>query len=142
MVSNGSQPNCIKGTVLWQHGSWELLGNGSIVLNPISSDGRLQVQDPCAAQSNLLFQFNTTILISSWRVFSDPKRGPKLQMYQYDGAPYSLMFLVAQPPMMLPTETLTANLTVSGDGVLSAAQATVVRFSWMGLVGVAGVLAG
>lgn len=142
MVSNGTEPRCIQGTVLWQHGSWDYLSNGSIVLTPISIDGRLQVQDPCAAQSNVIFQFNTTVLISSWRIFSDPQRGPKLQMYQYDGSPYSPMYLIAQPPNMLPTETLSANLSISGDGVLNAAQANVARFSWMVMAGVAGVLAG
>lgn len=142
MVSNGSQPNCIEGTVLWQHGSWQSLDNGSIILDPIAIDGRLQVQDPCAAQSNVIFQFNTTVLISSWRIFSDPQRGPKLQMYQYNGAPYSPMYLVAQPPNMLPTETLSSNLTISGDGVRSAAEETAIRLGSMTLLGVAGMLAG
>lgn len=142
MVSNGSQPNCIEGTVLWQHGGWESLDNGSIILNPIAIDGRLQVQDPCAAQSNVIFQFNTTVLISSWRIFSDPQRGPKLQMYQYNGAPYSPMYLVANPPNMLPTETLSSNLTISGDGVRGAAEETAVRVGSMALLGLAGMLAG
>ncbi|KAF8319727.1 hypothetical protein DL93DRAFT_2074698 [Clavulina sp. PMI_390] len=142
MQANGSQPNCITGTVLWQHGAWESLANGSIILNPISIDGRLQVQDPCAAQSNVLFQFNTTVLISSWRVFSDPQRGPKLQMYKYDGSPYTPMYLIANPPNMLPTETLSSNLTVSGDGVLSAAHESVRKVGLAVLVGVVGIVGG
>lgn len=141
MVANGSQPNCIQGTVLWQHGSWQSLDNGSIVLNPIAVDGRLQVQDPCAAQSNVIMQFNTTVLFSSWRIFSDQQRGPKLQLYAFDGSPKSPMFLIANPPNMLPTETLSANTTIGGDG-LSAAVASAKRMGLAALVAVSGAAAG
>jgi len=142
MVSNGSQPNCIKGTVVWQHGTWDYLSNGSIVGYPFAPDGRLQVQDPCAAQSNVIMQFNTTLLFSSWRIFSDPLLGPKLQLYAYDGSPMSPMYLKAIPPNMLPTQTLSANGTINGDGALSAAHANVARIGLMVLVAVSGVAVG
>lgn len=141
MVANGSQPNCIQGTVLFQHGTWQNLANGSIILNPFAADGRLQVQDPCAAQSDVIMQFNTTVLFESWRIFSDPQRGPKLQLYAFDGTPKSPMFLIANPPNMLPTTTLSANTTLGGTG-LSAAMENVKRLGLMATVATSGVVAG
>jgi hypothetical protein len=105
-------------------------------------DGRIQIQDPCAAQSNVILQFNTTLLFSSWRIFSDPQRGPKLQLYAFDGSPMSPMFLKATPPNMMPTQTLSVNMTINGDGTLSAAQANMARIGWMALVTVSGAVAG
>ena len=142
MVANGTQPNCIQGVVVWQHGTWESLSNGSIVGNPFAPDGRIQVQNPCARQSNVITQFNTTLLFSSWRIFSDPQRGPKLQLYAFDGAPLSPMFLKANPPNMLPTQTLSANSSVGGDGTRGAAQENVARIGWMALLTVTGAVAG
>lgn len=141
MVANGSQPNCIQGTVLWQHGTYQNLDNGSLILNPFSQDGRLQVQDPCAAQSDVIMQFNTTVLFSSWRIFSDATRGPKLQLYAFDGSPKSPMFLIANPPNMLPTTTLTANTTTGGDG-LSAATENLKKMGLMATMGISGAVAG
>jgi len=111
-TGNGSQPTCIIGVVQWQHGTYTLNSNGSMTLNPFASDGRQQVQDMCAAQSNIIQQFNQTTLFAEWRIFQDTQRGPKLQLYRFDGDPLSPMYLVAQTPNMLPTQTLTANVTI------------------------------
>lgn len=142
MVSNGTQPNCIKAVLIWQHGTWDYLSNGSIVATPFAVDGRIQIQDPCARQSNVIMQFNTTLLFASWRIFSDPQRGPKLQLFGFNGAPLSPMFLKANPPNMMPTQTLSVNMTVNGDGTLGAARENMARLGWMALLTVSGVAAG
>jgi len=125
-TGNGSQPTCIVGVVQWQHGTYELLPNGSMILNPFPSDGRQQVQDMCAAKSNIIQQFNQTTLFQSWRIFDDPQRGPKLQLYEFNGAPDSPMYLISPTPNMLPTTTLTANVsqgqTTPGSGALRKAD--------------------
>jgi len=118
-TSNASQPTCIIGVVQWQHGTYQLLPNGSIVLNPFASDGRQQVQDMCAAKSNIIQQFNQTTLFQSWAIWQDPQRGPKLQIYQFNGAPDPPMYLISPTPNMLPTTTLTANVT-EGQTTLNA----------------------
>jgi len=51
------------------------------------------------------------------------------------------MFLKANPPNMLPTQTLT-NSTIGGDGTRGAAQENVARIGWMALLTVAGAVAG
>jgi len=122
-TGNGSQPTCIIGIVQWQHGSYTMNPNGSITLNPIASDGRQQVQDMCASNSNIIQQFNQTTLFASWRIFQDPQRGPKLQLYRFDGAPLSPQYLISPTPNMLPTTTLTTNVT-QGQSSPSGASRT------------------
>jgi len=119
---NGSKPTCIIGIVIFQHGTYKLNPNGSITLNPFEPDGRIQVQDMCAAQSNVMQQFNQTVLFSGWRIFQDPSLGPKLQIYRFDGAPLSPMYLVSDPPDMLPTQVLTQNVTIGQTGPVGAAS--------------------
>ena len=109
---NASMPNCIKGIVIFQHGKYELNSNGSISLVPFGQDGRIQVQDPCAAVSNVITLYNQTEYMAQWRIFRDPVFGPKLHLFQYDGAPLAPMFQVSALPNMLPTRVLSVNLTV------------------------------
>jgi len=110
-TGNGSQPTCIVGVVQWQHGTYTLNSNGSITLNPFAADGRQQVQDMCAAKSNVIQQFNQTTLFAAWNIVTDPSKGTKLQLYRFDGAPLSPMYLISQTPNMLPTTTLTNSST-------------------------------
>lgn len=44
--------------MIWQHGTYQAWDNGSLTLHPYSSDGFLQVIDPCAAQTVLLTNYN------------------------------------------------------------------------------------
>ena len=53
-TANGSNPSCIQATIQWQHGTFGLNNNGSMTLYPFGSDGRIQVQDPCAAVTNII----------------------------------------------------------------------------------------
>ncbi|KAJ7677333.1 chaperone for protein-folding within the ER, fungal-domain-containing protein [Mycena rosella] len=121
-ASNASEPNCIIGTVIWAHGHYALLGNGSIVLTPVG-DGYQQVQAPCAATSNFVQNYNFTELMQSWRIFQDPTFGPKLHLFQFDGSPVAPLFQVSPDPNMLPKQTLrnvTATVvTVTSDGLIT-----------------------
>ena len=111
--SNASDPHCITGVVTFQHGTYELLSNGSILLNPFSADGRQQVQDPCAAVSNQINQWSATVLFQQWRIFPLPTGGNHLNLYEFDGSPVAPMNLVANPPNMLPTQVLTKNVSAA-----------------------------
>jgi hypothetical protein len=113
-TGNGSDPRCVIGVMQWQHGRYELVANGSIVLMPFAQDGRQQVQDPCAAESNVLRQINVTTLFLHWRIFRDPQGRDKLHLFRFDGAPLSPMFRVSETPNMLPTRTLT-NTTIGAQ---------------------------
>jgi Chaperone for protein-folding within the ER, fungal len=110
----GTDPRCIIGVVQFQHGTHELLSNGSIILNPFEPDGRQQIQNPCAAESNVLQQFNQTTLFLSWRIFVNPTGVDKLHLFRFDGAPLPPMFRVSTVPTMLPTRVLT-NTTIGSQ---------------------------
>jgi len=139
---NSSQPNCITGVLQWQHGSFQALANGSIVLNPISSDGRQQVQDTCSPVSNIIQQFNQTTLMKTWEIRTDELLGKELLLYQFDGVPLQPLYPYANPPIMLPVETLTANVSVGQTDIGLAIPRSAISTLLVGAVGgVLGALA-
>jgi hypothetical protein len=109
-TSNGSQPTCITGVVVWVHGTYTLNPNGSISMVPLG-DGYQQVQDPCAAVSNFIQPYNDTEYYVSWRIYEDPNTGFHLHLFQFDGSPLAYMYQVSKTPNMLPTQLL-RNVTV------------------------------
>lgn len=114
LPTTGTDPRCIIGVIQWQHGQYRTLANGSLVLVPFAEDGRQQIQNPCAAQSNVLRQFNQTTLFDSWRIFVDPQGNDKLHLFRFDGFPFPPEFRVSDTPTMLPTTTLT-NTTIGAQ---------------------------
>ncbi|KAI9464381.1 chaperone for protein-folding within the ER, fungal-domain-containing protein [Boletus coccyginus] len=122
MTGNGSQPNCITGVMNWCHGTYDLVSNGSIVLTPLG-DGYQQIQDPCAAVSNFIENYNDTELYVQWNIYQDAVRGYTLQLYQYDGSPLAPLWQLTASPNMLPTQQLrnvTPTTTKSAAVVLLA----------------------
>jgi hypothetical protein len=102
---SGSEPTCITGIINWSHGKYTLQPNGSITMEPFN-DGFQQIQDPCAAVSNFIEEYNNTELYRNWRIFEDRRDGYKLHLFQFDGAPLAPMFQVSVTPNMLPTQQL------------------------------------
>lgn len=106
--ANASNPACIQAFIYWQHGTYTLNNNGSITLRPFASDGRIQVQDPCAATTNIITYYSNQVLFTDWGIVVDPSSGRyTLNLNRYDGAKMARMFLTAKPPNMLPTQVLT-----------------------------------
>ncbi|KAG1883948.1 chaperone for protein-folding within the ER, fungal-domain-containing protein [Suillus subluteus] len=105
MTSNGSVPTCITGVMNWCHGTYVLASNGSIVMTPFG-DGYQQIQDPCAAISNFIENYNDTELYILWNIYQDPVMGYTLQLYQFDGTPLPPQYLITTSPNMLPTQAL------------------------------------
>ncbi|TRM62101.1 chaperone for protein-folding within the ER, fungal-domain-containing protein [Schizophyllum amplum] len=103
--SNASQPNCITGVMSWCHGQYTLESNGTIVLTPLG-DGYQQVQDPCAAESNFVENFNYTELITKWTIDQDVTRGYRLRLWDYAGSPLPPQYLLSTTPNMLPKTSL------------------------------------
>lgn len=106
-ISNGSEPNCIRGVLGWLHGTWEVLSNTSIVMTPIWGDGYQQIQDPCAARSNFVENYNGTELYSTYAFSTDTADGRRrFQLFEHNGVPLPPMFLISETPTMLPTNKL------------------------------------
>lgn len=119
-VSNGTVPQCVTGVINWAHGTYVLQSNGSITMVPFG-DGYQQIQDPCAAQSNFIENYNDTELYELWQIFLDPVTGYKLHLFQFDGSPLAPQFQVSATPNMLPTQSLR---NVSGSAPATTAAVT------------------
>ncbi|KAI0369426.1 hypothetical protein BV20DRAFT_1078744 [Pilatotrama ljubarskyi] len=124
----GSLPQCITGVLNWHHGKFQALDNGSLVLTPFG-DGYQQIQDPCAAETNFIENYNETELYNSWQLFHDVNDGPKLHIFNFDGSPVAPLFQVYSTPNMLPTEPL-RNVTPSIDAVNLLATNGAAARSW------------
>lgn len=82
-------------------------------------DGYQQIQDPCAAVSNFVENYNLTEFYTQWRIFQDPTFGPKLHLFQFDGSPLAPQFQLSSTPNMLPTQLL-RNVTPAVAGTSGA----------------------
>lgn len=106
-VSNGTRPNCIKAVVLWQHGRYNFEPNGSLTMQPIAADGRIQIQDPCAAQTSVITYYYQPAMYQSWQIYNDANHNTyNLQLQAFDNALFPRLYLVSRPPDMLPTNQL------------------------------------
>ncbi|KAJ6497960.1 chaperone for protein-folding within the ER, fungal-domain-containing protein [Mycena vitilis] len=121
-IANGSHPDCVVGTVVWAHGTYSLIDNGSIILSPIG-DGFQQVQSPCTTNSNFIQNYNATELYVSWRIFTDVTFGPKLHLFDYEGNPVAPLFRLSDQPNMLPKQKLRNTevqiVTTTSDGLVT-----------------------
>lgn len=110
--SNPAKPACPNATLLFQHGKYSLFPNGSIILDPIASDGMVQTQSPCMSKSSSIQQFSTQVLFKEWRIFYDPpSQGYHLHLFRFDGAPLNKMILRSEQAIMHPTTTLVGEPT-------------------------------
>ncbi|GAA5917509.1 hypothetical protein JCM6882_005497 [Rhodosporidiobolus microsporus] len=109
--SNASEPQCPQAVVIWQHGKYAFHPNGSLTLDPsaFSSDGRIQVQDPCAATTSVLTYYSQWEIYNGWEITIDSHHAAyMLQLYKFDGSKMPRLYLTVRPPTMLPTTSLTA----------------------------------
>jgi hypothetical protein len=122
----------------WQHGSYQKLADGSLILTPIKEDGRQLMSDPCHSSSSVYTRYNQTETFQVCNLFLNRIRGipnrkqryeylidpyhkiPRLNLYQFDGSPLPPMYIAYKPPQMLPTTTLHPATTATG----AAAKAT------------------
>lgn len=106
-VSNPTVPQCPSAVMQWQHGTYSLPGNGSLILQPFAVDGRQLTSTPCTYGESVYERYDQPELMKSYQVLTDPYHNvPRLNLYRFDGSPINPMFLLASPPEMLPTQTL------------------------------------
>ena len=109
--------------MLWHHGTFTFNANGSISLSPLK-DGYQQVQDPCAAESNFIQEYDTPELYQHWQIFMDPTDGPKLHMFDSGGAPVAPLFQVYSTANLLPQELLRNSTPTISDSTVAAFKAS------------------
>ncbi|CAR26964.1 hypothetical protein ZYGR_0I02340 [Zygosaccharomyces rouxii] len=114
---NPKDPTCPSAAITFQHGSYDLLDNGTLILNPIAVDGRQLVSDPCNDNGVSTYnRYNQTINFHHFYTQLDDYHGMyKLQLFQFDESPLQPLYLAYRPPMMLPTETLNPTEAATSD---------------------------
>jgi hypothetical protein len=117
----------------WQHGTYEKLSNGSLVLTPFAEDGRQLSSDPCNFDSSIYTKYNQpevfkvrhpplhwldvqrlTSRDQKYEQLLDPYHNiQRLNLFRFDGSPLPAMYLAYKPPQMVPTTTLHPKATAS-----------------------------
>lgn len=116
VTSNPQNHSCPTATLIYQHGKYELLSNGSLVLTPIAVDGRQLLSDPCgeSLDKSVYSRYEQATLFKKYQVSVDAYNGRyMLQIYQFDGSKMQPLYLAYKPPMMLPTTALNPTDSVS-----------------------------
>lgn len=104
---NPRNPACPSGVLMFQHGKFELLSNGTLMLYPFEVDGRQLVSDPCNSSDSNYIRYNQTEVFQKFDMVKDEYHGRyRLDLYQFDGSPMVPLYLAYKPPMMLPTITM------------------------------------
>ncbi|VVT49415.1 uncharacterized protein SAPINGB_P002259 [Magnusiomyces paraingens] len=125
VTSNAKKHDCPSAVLIFQHGTWEMLDNKTLILNPFKVDGRQLYSDPCNSTTSSYTRYNQTITFIKWAVYVDPYRGQyRLDLYQYDGSPLPPLYLAYKPPQMLPTITMNPTAESTGDSQASATSNT------------------
>ena len=55
---SASMPQCPKGIIQWQHGTFSKASNGSLTLTPFGVDGRQLLSNPCAYKQSIYTRYN------------------------------------------------------------------------------------
>ncbi|SCW00367.1 LAFE_0C02630g1_1 [Lachancea fermentati] len=126
VTSNPQQPDCPKAAVIYQHGSYEIMDNGTLILTPISVDGRQLFSDPCNDHGTSSYtRYSQKEVFKSFEVSLNTYHGRyMLLLYQSDGSPMQPLYLAYRPPLMLPTETLNPTATEDATSTSSEASST------------------
>ncbi|KAF9895067.1 Reversal of tor2 lethality [Aspergillus nanangensis] len=82
-------------------------GDGSLHLTPIEVDGRQLLSDPCSSEEGIYTRYNQTEEFNSFKVSVDPYHNiQRLDLQKFDDSFMHPMYLIYQPPQMLPVNTL------------------------------------
>lgn len=83
------------------------------------------MSSPCAYDESIYTRYEQPELMRNYEVLTDPYHNvPRLNLYQFDGTPMQPMYLVLNPPQMLPTQTLNpiATSTASAKSKIKRGQ--------------------
>ncbi|KAK9450232.1 chaperone for protein-folding within the ER, fungal-domain-containing protein [Limtongia smithiae] len=116
VTSDPTTPTCPTAVLQFQHGTYEFATNGSIMMTPISVDGRQLLSEPCVSDESNYTRYSQFEMYSKWEIIVDSYHGQyRLNLYKWDGTPLQPLYLMYRPALMLPTITMnpTTSSTVS-----------------------------
>ncbi|ANZ76414.1 BA75_04292T0 [Komagataella pastoris] len=120
VAGNAKDHHCPTAVLIFQHGTYTELDNGTLVLEPYDVDGRQLLSQPCDDKGISTYsRYNQTEVFRNYEVSLNTYHGRiQLQLYASDGVKQPPLYLAYRPPNMLPTIVL--NPTAASD----EAQAT------------------
>lgn len=117
VTSNAVNHSCPIASLSYQHGTYEIASNGSVILTPIAVDGRQLLSDPCSIsgsgdektndKNSIYNRYVQPTFFKKYQVMVSDYHGRyQLQIYQFDGSKMQPLYLAYRPPLMLPTYAL------------------------------------
>lgn len=136
VTGNPQEPGCPTAVMIFQHGRYTIYDNGTLILTPVSVDGRQLLSDPCNDKGISTYsRYSQEETFKSYLVVLDDYYGVyKLLLYQFNGAPMQPLYLAYRPPMMLPTETLNPTAAATSSTKTKATDSKSKRDSLSNLV--------
>lgn len=143
ITGNPTSPECPTGALQWAHGSYTLTAEGGIDMVPIAVDGRQLLSQPCEADLSTYIRFSTNDTMQSYEITVDDYRGEwTLTLNRLYGSPVQPLYLMYDPPQMLPTTTLLPTSTAASkrkrsldDAILPRQAPDVLGMMWYTSVG-------
>ena len=61
-TTTAAKPECLKASLIFQHGNYTLAKNGSIIMTTIPGDGRMLISDSCG-KSAAVIKYDDTLVM-------------------------------------------------------------------------------
>ncbi|EPQ30038.1 uncharacterized protein PFL1_02155 [Pseudozyma flocculosa PF-1] len=106
---NPRKPQCVGSQLIWQHGTYEVLSNGTLILTPFWHEGAQLVSSSCSGGNTTELAYNEREIWATAEVWYEQVMGvpvKSLRLTDPWGNRRTNMNLVYRPPQMLPTEKL------------------------------------
>ncbi|KAJ5888988.1 Protein r.t1.c1 [Penicillium taxi] len=144
-LANPTEPSCPTGLMQWQHGTYELFADGSLILTPITVDGRELLSEPCKKSTASYTRYNNTERFKGLSIIEDRYHGiQRLDLTQITGKIMQPLYLFSHSPRMLPTTTLNPmpaashkKRELSGSGIHLVIKQELInpdRWWWLGVL--------
>lgn len=114
VTPNPTTPACASAVLQWQHGTYMLGTDGSLIMVPIAVDSRQLLSAPCGSGTNpktygksILTRKSYNESMQSWSIaMDDYHQRYKLTLNREFGQPVQPLYYAAATPVMNPTTTL------------------------------------
>ncbi|TID14137.1 hypothetical protein CANINC_004783 [Pichia inconspicua] len=114
---NPRNHSCPAAVLIFQHGTYTMGNNGSLILTPFEVDGRQLLSEPCSDGGVSIYsRYKQIEEFKGYQVYVDPYHGRwRLDLIKSNGEIMQPLYLAYQPPQMLPTITMNPTADATGN---------------------------